>query len=78
MQLECECAVQRRQLVSGSCHRLHELFRGHFFSGRFDCFDCMRSLRRGSILCIGRRVHSVCFRLLLRFGRNKLHGLCFG
>ncbi len=70
--------MQRRQLVSGSFDHLYHVLRGHVFSCRLHCFKCMRRLRRGSIRGFGRRVHGVRIWLLLRVGRTKLHGVCFG
>ncbi len=78
MQYHCECSVQRRQLVSGSCHRLHHVPRGHIFSCRLHFFKCVCRLRCGSIRFIGRLVHGVCVWLLLRIECTKLHGMHFG
>lgn len=62
--------MQRRQLVFGSCHRLHELLRGHIFSFRFDFTDGLLGLLRGPICGVGRRLLDLQRRNLLGDFRN--------
>ena len=78
MRQHCECAVQRRQLVCSTCHRLHKLFWRYILSCRLHCIDGVYCLRCGSICSVRWCVHGMCFRVLLRCGCTKLHRMRFG